>query len=34
VASNDKAFAPWAPAEGAPEVPAYMAHLLATHNSR
>lgn len=34
VASNDKAFAPWAPAEGDPGAPAYMARLLETHNSR
>lgn len=27
VASTDKSFAPWAPAEGAPEVPAYMQRL-------
>jgi cupin fold WbuC family metalloprotein len=25
--SNDKAFAPWAPREGEPEVPAYLEHL-------
>jgi cupin fold WbuC family metalloprotein len=28
-AANDKVFAPWAPAEGAPEAPAYLADLLA-----
>jgi cupin fold WbuC family metalloprotein len=27
--ATDKAFAPWAPAEGAPEAPAFMASLLA-----
>lgn len=34
VASNDKAFAPWAPREGSPDAPAYMARLLAEHNAR
>ena len=34
VASNDKAFAPWAPPEGSPEAPAYMARLLEAHNNR
>jgi hypothetical protein len=34
VASNDKSFAPWAPAEGDPAAPAYMARLLELHNSR
>lgn len=30
-AHDDKAFAPWAPAEGSPQVRAYMAELLAQH---
>jgi cupin fold WbuC family metalloprotein len=34
VASSDKAFAPWAPAEGAPEALRYMAQLLAAARVR
>lgn len=34
VASNDKAFAPWSPAEGNAAAHAYMARLLEIHNSR
>jgi cupin fold WbuC family metalloprotein len=32
--NNDKAFAPWAPREGEPGVPAYLAHLLAEFSQR
>jgi cupin fold WbuC family metalloprotein len=33
-ADNDKSFAPWAPAEGDPQVPAYMQALLAHYEQR